>query len=275
MNRISLRFVLIFGGLIGLILLLMISHRNLSKEEYKLNLEVQEKWTVLDDKFKERELIIPDLLNSVKHVIDDKELLKKLRKDRKKVTTLDFDTLDLKDYKEAQNDLEESLNSLLRATQDHPELEKNDKYLKARAMIDGINDKIAVATNEYNEKAEKYNQFTLRIGVFLLLHPDGKAYYEENTDQYKNMVKDKYEYLGIDLIDFEDFWELVIRFAFNLLIIFVCVRWLYYPKAKRKDYLFTYILISSIIFLLCFLLDNVKLQIGFALGLFAIFGIIR
>jgi len=83
------------------------------------------------------------------------------------------------------------------------------------------------------------------------------------------------EIWGIDLIDTDDFFELVARFAFNLMVITVAVRFLYYPGAKRKDYLFTYILISTIIFLLCILLDNVKLQIGFALGLFAIFGIIR
>jgi hypothetical protein len=80
---------------------------------------------------------------------------------------------------------------------------------------------------------------------------------------------------GIEIIDKIDFFELVVRFSFNLLVIFIGVRWLYYPGAKRKDYLFTYIIISAVIFLLCFLLDNVKLQLGFALGLFAIFGIIR
>ncbi len=83
------------------------------------------------------------------------------------------------------------------------------------------------------------------------------------------------EIFGIEIIDYADFLELIIRFSFNMLIVLTIVRLLYYPHAKRKDYLFTYILISSIIFLLCFLLDSVKLQIGFALGLFAIFGIIR
>jgi hypothetical protein len=80
---------------------------------------------------------------------------------------------------------------------------------------------------------------------------------------------------GIELIDSEDFFELIIRFGFNMVMMLIVVRLLYYPKSRRKDYLFTYILISTIIFLLCFLLDNVKLEIGFALGLFAIFGIIR
>jgi hypothetical protein len=80
---------------------------------------------------------------------------------------------------------------------------------------------------------------------------------------------------GVELIDFPQFIELVIRFSLNLAVVLLLVRWLYYSTTKRKDYLFTYILISSLIFLLCYLLASVKLQIGFALGLFAIFGIIR
>ena len=71
------------------------------------------------------------------------------------------------------------------------------------------------------------------------------------------------------------FFELIWRFALNLVVIIILARWLYYPGTRRRSYLFTYILISTLIFLLCFLLKNVTLQIGFSLGLFAIFGIIR
>ncbi|MBQ3676013.1 MAG: DUF4956 domain-containing protein [Bacteroidales bacterium] len=83
------------------------------------------------------------------------------------------------------------------------------------------------------------------------------------------------ELFGIALIDVPSFWELLVRFAFNFLIVYVISRCLYYPATRRRDFLFTYILISTIVFLLCFLLGNVKIQVGFALGLFAIFGIIR
>ena len=86
---------------------------------------------------------------------------------------------------------------------------------------------------------------------------------------------DKIDLSGIEIIDFPSFVELVGRFALNMAVILILVRWLYYSTTKRKDYLFTYILISTLIFLLCYLLASVKLQIGFALGLFAIFGIIR
>jgi len=86
---------------------------------------------------------------------------------------------------------------------------------------------------------------------------------------------DKSVLSGIELIDMANLLELVGRFALNLLVILILVRWFYFSITRRKDFLFTYILISSIVFLLCFLLENVMLQIGFALGLFAIFGIIR
>jgi hypothetical protein len=85
----------------------------------------------------------------------------------------------------------------------------------------------------------------------------------------------QFEFVSLDLIDKESLIELVLRFSLNTVVITILVRYLYYAATKRKDYLFTYILISTIVFLLCFLLESVKLQIGFALGLFAIFGIIR
>jgi hypothetical protein len=83
------------------------------------------------------------------------------------------------------------------------------------------------------------------------------------------------EFLGTPIFDSKDFWTLFFKTIFNLTIITIIVRYIYYPVTKNKDYLFTYFLISLTVFLLCVLLDSVKLQLGFALGLFAIFGIIR
>jgi uncharacterized protein YbcI len=68
---------------------------------------------------------------------------------------------------------------------------------------------------------------------------------------------------------------LTIRFAFNLAATFIIVVMLYARISKRKDFYFSYFAISIAVFLLCFLLESVTLELGFALGLFAIFGIIR
>ncbi len=72
-----------------------------------------------------------------------------------------------------------------------------------------------------------------------------------------------------------DMLELLLRFGFNFLFCWIIIRWLYYRKSRRTDYYFTFTLISVSIFFLIYLLGSVKIKVGFALGLFAIFGIIR
>ncbi len=83
------------------------------------------------------------------------------------------------------------------------------------------------------------------------------------------------EFLNIELMNWEDFWDLVIRSIFNLGVVLLLVRGLYYRITPRKEYLFTYILISVTVFFMVFLLENVGVELGFALGLFAIFGMLR
>lgn len=87
--------------------------------------------------------------------------------------------------------------------------------------------------------------------------------------------EEELRFLGIKLINSEDYIELLTRFALNMGVICIIVIGLYAKTSKRKDFYFSYIAVSIVIFLLCFLLESVKIELGFALGLFAIFGIIR
>lgn len=75
--------------------------------------------------------------------------------------------------------------------------------------------------------------------------------------------------------DLEGLVEMSTRFIFNLLIVWGIVHFFYYPKGRRRDYYFTFLLLSVSIFMLIYLMDGSNLQIGAALGLFAVFGIIR
>jgi hypothetical protein len=79
----------------------------------------------------------------------------------------------------------------------------------------------------------------------------------------------------IKLINIDEFLQLILRFGLNLLVTFVIVYFLYARNSRRKDFFFSYFVVSVTIFTLCYLLENVKLEFGLALGLFAIFGIIR
>lgn len=82
------------------------------------------------------------------------------------------------------------------------------------------------------------------------------------------------EFLDIPLFD-DDFYKMIFRFVLNYSFLTIIIRFIYYPDSKRKDYVFTYYLISLIVFFLCFTLKKYEMDIGMALGLFAIFGIIR
>lgn len=72
-----------------------------------------------------------------------------------------------------------------------------------------------------------------------------------------------------------DTFMMMAEFLINTFVIWIIVHFLYFPKSRRKDYYFTFMLISISVFFLIYLLGGVKIHIGFALGLFAIFGIIR
>lgn len=69
--------------------------------------------------------------------------------------------------------------------------------------------------------------------------------------------------------------ELFIRFFLNLLVCFLVVHFLYYPKGGRRDYVFTFISFSSAMLLLLYTMGRVDVGVGLTLGLFAIFGVIR
>lgn len=81
--------------------------------------------------------------------------------------------------------------------------------------------------------------------------------------------------LSVIDLPLENFWTLAIRFGFNLISTFFVVVMLYARNSKRRDFYFSYFAISVAVFMLVFLLQGVTLELGFALGLFAIFGIIR
>jgi hypothetical protein len=82
-------------------------------------------------------------------------------------------------------------------------------------------------------------------------------------------------FLGLKIINPEDFLQMIVRFTFHFIITVILIRFLYYPHSRRKDYFFIFMIFSVIVFLLCFMLGKVNVQLGFALGLFAIFGILR
>lgn len=78
----------------------------------------------------------------------------------------------------------------------------------------------------------------------------------------------------------QDLSNLVINLLLNIFVVIIISKFIYLRfnnsgKKALNEFFFTYNSAGLITFLLCFLLSNVKLDLGFALGLFAIFAILR
>ena len=83
------------------------------------------------------------------------------------------------------------------------------------------------------------------------------------------------ELFGIDLYDSKDLIKLLFKFSIDLLFLFIIVRVIYYRIKEEKDYVFTFFMFNILTFFICYLLRKVPMEMGFALGLFAVFGILR
>ena len=83
------------------------------------------------------------------------------------------------------------------------------------------------------------------------------------------------ELFGIDIYDSKDLIKLLFKFSIDLFFLFLIVRIIYYRTKDEKDYVFTFFMFNILTFFICFLLRKVPMEMGFALGLFAVFGILR
>jgi hypothetical protein len=69
--------------------------------------------------------------------------------------------------------------------------------------------------------------------------------------------------------------ELAIRFFVNLAVCWILVQFFYYRKSRRRDYYFTFMVFSTAMLMLLYIMGSVEVGVGLTLGLFAIFGVIR
>lgn len=82
------------------------------------------------------------------------------------------------------------------------------------------------------------------------------------------------EFFGIPFFD-DDVYKMMLRLGVNMFYLTAIIRLSYYHFSKKTEYLFTFYLVGVMVFFLCFTLKKYELDLGLALGLFAIFGILR
>ena len=82
------------------------------------------------------------------------------------------------------------------------------------------------------------------------------------------------EFLEVPLFD-DDVFKLLVRFGINLAVVAIIVFGCYRAFHTSEKYVFTFLVLNVMVFFICFALKKLELELGLALGLFAIFGIIR
>lgn len=90
----------------------------------------------------------------------------------------------------------------------------------------------------------------------------------EDKEKDKKDKKDKKDIIKINSKFFLDF-------GINLGTILLIILLIYYPENKKQSTIFSFILFNVVIFLLTFVLNDVKISMGAAFGLFAVFSMLR
>lgn len=72
-----------------------------------------------------------------------------------------------------------------------------------------------------------------------------------------------------------DFYGIMIRFAINLVFLIILIRGIYFKYSRKEKFLFTFFMMGITVFFITSMLKSVFIEFGMAVGLFAIFAILR
>lgn len=109
------------------------------------------------------------------------------------------------------------------------------------------------------------------VKVVIPQQTDQESTFLEETDTKDKKDKDKKK--DKKILEMNEVF--FISLGINLLNVALIILLIYFPNYRNLDYIFTFILFNLVIFLLTFVLKYVKLSVGAAFGLFAVFSMLR
>jgi len=72
-----------------------------------------------------------------------------------------------------------------------------------------------------------------------------------------------------------DFYGIMFRFVINMIFLIILIRGIYFRYSRKEKFLFTFFLMGITVFFITSMLKSVFIEFGMAVGLFAIFAILR
>ncbi|MEV9478136.1 LemA family protein [Aliarcobacter butzleri] len=177
MRKISLVLGLV---LLAIIYLTVTNYNNIPK----LDENVKEKWSQVQNQYKRRADLIPNLVETVKaYANHEKNTLVEVTEARSKVSqiTLNENTLNnpelLQQFENAQSNLTSALSKLMVVVEKYPELKANENFLSLQSQLEGTENRISVARRDFIEAVKLYNlELRTMPGklVAAIAHPEAK-----------------------------------------------------------------------------------------------------
>ena len=132
-------------------------------------LDVENNWAEIDNQYKRRADLIPNLVNTVKgYAAHEKETFTEVIEARAKATSINIDANNLtpemmQQFQQAQAGLTQALSKLMVVVEQYPDLKANQNFIRLQDELAGTENRIAVARRRYNEVVTVYNK---NISIF-------------------------------------------------------------------------------------------------------------
>ncbi|MEK0413964.1 MAG: hypothetical protein RL070_1452 [Bacteroidota bacterium] len=129
----------------------------------KLDEAVKNKWANVESDYQRRSDLIPNLVNTVKGEANfEQTTLQNVISARASATQVKLDANDLspekiQQYQAAQGQLSQALGKLLMVTENYPNLRANDAFRGLQTQLEGTENRIKVARNDFNDAVAAYN----------------------------------------------------------------------------------------------------------------------
>lgn len=129
----------------------------------RANNEVEASWGEVQNQYKRRSDLIPNLVEVVKgYASHEKETLEGVISARAKATqiTVNADNLTaekLKEFQSAQAGLSQALGKLMMISERYPNLKANENFIGLQSQLEGTENRITVARRRYIETIKDFN----------------------------------------------------------------------------------------------------------------------
>lgn len=159
------------------------------------NNNVEASWAEVENQYKRRNDLIPNLVNTVKgYATHEKETLSAVIEARAKATSITIDpskltTEKLEEFQQAQSGVSQALGRLLLVSEKYPDLKANENFIALQAQLEGTENRISIARRRYIEAVQEFNNlvtvFPSSLTNSLIHHFEKKPQFSVTEEEKK------------------------------------------------------------------------------------------